>query len=171
MKKILLSLVLTVSLLGAQASFGIHSGCRGRTFAYNAMDVLENGGSINFILSGATVFNLTGKWEGGAISSFELDRSRCQFSDDKLLFSCTNISEATITRSLMKLNSFSTQDQEEIKHIVVKDLTLEVRYVESVDFRSSFELVTRYKVEDSDDYTSNRVLFRGDRTSGCTERG
>lgn len=163
MQKFLLGLVLTIGSAGAQASLGIHSGCSDQTFAYNRMNISESASQIHFNLSGSTVFNLTTDWEvPSETSSFGIDKSKCRFSDDKLLLHCSS-QEIIVARTMISFG----EDQVKTRWVTVRNLNIEIRYVESVG-PSGFELVTRYKVEDSGKYTSNAVLFYGDRELGCT---
>ena len=169
MGKVLFGLLLTTAIsLGAQTpSNVIHSGCTDLTYAYNQMDVTERGDSIYFNLSGSSVFNLTTDSRDShlIIKSFKIKKSECRFSDNKQNIFCNSVSEVDVTVQTLfpkRLSKFSV--------VKVKGLSLEVRYFSSANplASSGFELSTRYKVGDTDEYITNNALFHGTRELGCT---
>ncbi len=174
MGKVLFALLLTTAIsLGAQTPLNvIHSGCTDWAFtynqyAYNQMDVAERGDSIYFKLLGSSVFNLTtDSWDSHLIvKSFKIKKSECRFSDNKRLIFCNSVSEVDVT-----VYTPSLEGLDKSSVVKVKGLKLEVRYFSSANplASSGFELSTRYKVGDTDEYITNNTLFHGTRELGCT---
>ncbi|WP_412463289.1 hypothetical protein [Halobacteriovorax sp. RT-2-6] len=162
MKKLLLGLLIAAT---TQAGV-IHSDldCRDSSFAYNKMSVLETENSLNISLTGATVFKLFNHWEARALTSFSLDKSKCRFSEDRLLISCRNIENITVTRTNPLFGQPHETDKVEVVNL--KNLMFEVRFEERANY-SRFVLETQYVIEGSEEVTSNKVSFSGAREVGC----
>ena len=174
MKKILIGLLVTVSSVGAQA---FYTNCQDGTFNYNTMTVSEGEESINFELSGSTVFNLTNGETARTRSSFKVDKSQCRFSDDRRLVFCTGngrgIKETVVTRIEKRISESGSQE-DFTYYTTVKNLTLEIKYVETSKSPLSpsfFQLYTRYYVDGPngsiDLIINDNVVFPGNRETGC----
>ena len=163
MKKLLIGLLVTVSSVGAHA---FYTKCDSDTYDFNVMTVSESEESINFELSGSTIFNLTNERETAYTrSSFKVDKSKCVFSEDKRLLLCDDIDEVVVTRTERHYSKDGPYDK--TTYVTVRDLALEISYGESYYNPTFFELVSEYKIEDSKDLTVNDELFPGDKETGC----
>ncbi len=165
MKHLLLALIIISYALVVQASQQIHTNCSDHTFAYNRMDISETDESVQFFLSGSTVFNITLDWENASnTTSFEIDKSQCFFSKDKLLIQCS-ASEIIVVKGQVDFGEDSVNE----KKYKLNYLNIELRFVESASpfVKDGFELTSQFKVEGENEFQENRVLFYGERDSGC----
>lgn len=167
MKNLLLALFISSYTFTVQASQKIHTNCSDHSFAYNRMDISETDEKIQFNLSGSTVFNIVLDWENSNNTTiFEIEKSQCHMSQDKLLIQCTT-GETIVTKGRLNFG----EDTAHIEMYKLEHLNIDLRFIESASpfIMSGFELVSSFKVEGEQKRKENRVLFYGERESGCID--